>query len=246
MPRGAAPNGLAALRSPLSEQGEPAASRRRPWRIFGRVAAGVVVVIALIAGAEFLIAKPDAQAFATAVGGHKILKLADGSQIELNTDTQLRTSALSQEQLTATQTAGAPDRVKQAPNLTFSKTNFSGYNIQIRGIDTQAISVTTDPAVAVAFNGDVFYNKYQNYRIPQIADRTSINLNFNADVKGIEVESTWEPVPGLRFNFAGGYESTRLAGDRSDGSHSGTRRLACDQAVLHRDVKLHPPHLCRQ
>ncbi len=25
------------------------------------------------------------------------------------------------------------------------------------------------------------------------------------------MESTWEPIPGLRFNFAGGYENTRLA-----------------------------------
>src|SRR6185437_7219507 len=56
-------------------------------------------------------------------------------------------TALSQEQLTATQTAGDPDLVKQVPNLTFTKTNFSGYSINIRGIGTQAISVTTDPAV---------------------------------------------------------------------------------------------------
>src|SRR6185437_7389813 len=49
-------------------------------------------------------------------------------------------TALSQEQLTATQTAGGPDLVKQVPNLTFTKTNFSGYSIQIRGIGTQAIS----------------------------------------------------------------------------------------------------------
>ncbi len=34
-------------------------------------------------------------------------------------------TALSQEQLTATQTAGGPDLVKQVPNLTFSKTNFT-------------------------------------------------------------------------------------------------------------------------
>ncbi len=36
-------------------------------------------------------------------------------------------TALSQEQLTATQTAGGPDLVKQVPNLTFTKTNFTGY-----------------------------------------------------------------------------------------------------------------------
>lgn len=69
-------------------------------------------------------------------------------------------TALSQEQLTSTQTAGGPDLVKQVPNLTFTKTNFSGYSIQIRGIGTQAISVTTDPAVAVAFNDIPFIRNH--------------------------------------------------------------------------------------
>jgi outer membrane receptor protein involved in Fe transport len=69
-------------------------------------------------------------------------------------------TALSQEQLTATQTAGGPDLVKQVPNLTFTKTNFSGYSIQIRGIGTQAISVTTDPAVAVALNDMPFIRNH--------------------------------------------------------------------------------------
>ncbi|HUJ03755.1 MAG TPA: hypothetical protein VLW75_08975, partial [Rhizomicrobium sp.] len=50
-------------------------------------------------------------------------------------------TALSQEQLTSRQIAGGPDLVKEVPNLTFTKTNFSGYSIQIRGIGTQAISV---------------------------------------------------------------------------------------------------------
>ncbi len=69
-------------------------------------------------------------------------------------------TALSQEQLTSTQTAGGPDLVKQVPNLTFSKTNFSGYSITIRGIGTQAISVTTDPAVAVALNDIPFIRNH--------------------------------------------------------------------------------------
>jgi outer membrane receptor protein involved in Fe transport len=69
-------------------------------------------------------------------------------------------TALSQEQLTATQTAGGPDLVKQVPNLTFTKTNFTGYSINIRGIGTQAISVTTDPAVAVALNDMPFIRNH--------------------------------------------------------------------------------------
>jgi outer membrane receptor protein involved in Fe transport len=64
---------------------------------------------------------------------------------------------------------------------------------------------------AITFNGDVFYYDYKGYQISQIVDRTSVNLNFNAAVKGAELEANWEPVPGLKFNFAGGYEDTRLA-----------------------------------
>jgi len=63
---------------------------------------------------------------------------------------------------------------------------------------------------AMTFNGDVFYYKYQNYQISEIVDRTSVNLNFNSTVKGAEVEATWEPIVGLRFNFAGGYEDATL------------------------------------
>ena len=64
---------------------------------------------------------------------------------------------------------------------------------------------------AMTLNGDVFYYDYKDYQISEIVDRTAINLNFNATVKGAELESTWEPIPGLRFNFAGGYEDTRIA-----------------------------------
>ena len=63
---------------------------------------------------------------------------------------------------------------------------------------------------AMTLNGDVFYYDYKGYQISQIVDRTSVNLNFNATVRGAEIESTWEPIAGLRFNFAGGYENATL------------------------------------
>src|SRR6185312_4460318 len=69
-------------------------------------------------------------------------------------------TALNQEQLTSQQIAGGPDLIKSVPNLTFTKTNFTGYSIQIRGIGTKAISVTTDPAVAVAFNDTPFIRNH--------------------------------------------------------------------------------------
>ena len=71
-------------------------------------------------------------------------------------DVPISMTALSQEDLTTRQVAGGPDLITQAPNITFSKTNFTGYTIQIRGIGTQAVSATTDPAVAIAFNNTPF------------------------------------------------------------------------------------------
>jgi iron complex outermembrane recepter protein len=64
---------------------------------------------------------------------------------------------------------------------------------------------------ALTLNGDVFYYNYKNYQISRIVDRTSINDNFNAHVKGAELETTWEAAPGLKFSFAGGYEDARAA-----------------------------------
>ncbi len=71
-------------------------------------------------------------------------------------DVPIAISAFSQEDLTRSQVAGGPDLMTQVPNMTFTKTNFSSYSIQLRGIGTQAISATTDPAVAVAFNNTPF------------------------------------------------------------------------------------------
>jgi iron complex outermembrane receptor protein len=71
-------------------------------------------------------------------------------------DVPIAMSAFSQEDLTERQVAGGPDLITQIPNMSFTKTNFTSYSIQIRGIGTQAISATTDPAVAVAFNNTPF------------------------------------------------------------------------------------------
>ncbi len=71
-------------------------------------------------------------------------------------DVPIAISAFTQEDLTRSQIAGGPDLITQVPNMTFTKTNFSSYSVQLRGIGTQAISATTDPAVAVAFNNTPF------------------------------------------------------------------------------------------
>jgi len=62
----------------------------------------------------------------------------------------------------------------------------------------------------LTLNGDVFYYDYKNYQISKIVDRTAINDNYNARVMGSEITADWEPAPGLKFAFAGGYEDTRI------------------------------------
>ena len=80
-------------------------------------------------------------------------------------------------------------------------------------------------------------------------DRTAINQNFDAHVKGAEVEATWEPLPGLRFNASGGYEDARAANgekaidlmDRTAGNHGLDGRAPVPDAGL----ELHLAGLCR-
>ncbi len=130
-------------------------------------------------------------------------------------------TALSQEQLTATQTAGGPDLVKQVPNLTFTKTNFTGYSIQIRGIGTQAISVTTDPAVAVAFNDIPFIRNH--FFEQEFYDVSSVDIlrgpqgtlygrNATAGVVNLISAKPTDQLEGLVSADVGNYESRRLEG----------------------------------
>ncbi len=67
-------------------------------------------------------------------------------------ETPMSVSAFTQESLEAQKIDGGPDLLRAIPNVTFSKSNFSGYNFSIRGVGTKAVSATTDPGVAVAFN----------------------------------------------------------------------------------------------
>jgi outer membrane receptor protein involved in Fe transport len=101
---------------------------------------------------------PAPQSGSAASGGAEVEALIVTAQKreEDIQDVPIAISAFSQEDLTRSQIAGGPDLITQVPNMTFTKTNFSSYSIQLRGIGTQAISATTDPAVAVAFNNTPF------------------------------------------------------------------------------------------
>jgi len=80
---------LAALR-PLKSQSAGDAPGGRSWRKPVRIAAAIAILGVMGAlGANFLIT-PNGKLYATPLGGRKVLTLADGSQIELNTNTALR------------------------------------------------------------------------------------------------------------------------------------------------------------
>lgn len=55
-----------------------------------RIAAALIVLSAIGISAAQYLSKPDGTAYATGVGGRKTITLADGTRIELNTDTSLR------------------------------------------------------------------------------------------------------------------------------------------------------------
>ena len=80
---------LTALR-PLAPQTTPAlpGSSRRTTIL--KAAAALVLFAGAGGIVSFLLSGPRTQTYATPVGGHKSIELADGSRIELNTDTVLR------------------------------------------------------------------------------------------------------------------------------------------------------------
>jgi transmembrane sensor len=80
---------LAALRpgAPKASFGE---RRRWLWPIIAKAAGVAAAIVILGIGALWAIHGPRERVYATAVGEREIITLADGSQIELNTDTVLR------------------------------------------------------------------------------------------------------------------------------------------------------------
>jgi transmembrane sensor len=81
---------LAALRRPMMDRRPQQAAPRKPWMMFA--AAAALVLLAVGAGVwGYRSLAPDGRTFATPVGGHMTVRLADGSVIELNTYTVLNT-----------------------------------------------------------------------------------------------------------------------------------------------------------
>lgn len=78
---------LKALRQPMRQT--PAGSQKF-WPKRVRAIAAVTLIAVAAAGSLHYLAKSDAEEITTALGGHKVVMLADGSRIELNTSSTIR------------------------------------------------------------------------------------------------------------------------------------------------------------
>jgi outer membrane receptor protein involved in Fe transport len=68
---------------------------------------------------------------------------------------------------------------------------------------------------SMVLNGTAFAYDYQGYQVSKIQNRTSINENIDAKIKGLELESIWGPMRALRFNVNVGYLDTEITGGQS-------------------------------
>lgn len=73
-------------------------------------------------------------------------------------DTAIAVSAFDQDSLDREQINTVSDMQLSVPNLSFTKGNFTGSNVRIRGIGNDAIATTSDSGTAINFNGAYLQN----------------------------------------------------------------------------------------
>ncbi len=95
---------------------------------------------------------PVAASAATELRGEAEIIVTAQKKEEKIIDVPIAMTALSADALDDRKIEGGSELLRAIPNVNFSKSNFSMYNISIRGIGTKAISASSDPAVAVSFN----------------------------------------------------------------------------------------------
>ena len=67
----------------------------------------------------------------------------------------------------------------------------------------------------MVLNATAFYYDYKDYQVSQITDRTSFNENFDAEVWGLELETTWQVTDRFRLDANVGYLKTRIGDGES-------------------------------
>jgi iron complex outermembrane receptor protein len=166
-------------------------------------------------------ARRAAPALAPAQAGVETVVVTAQHKSENIQQVPIAVTALSQQQLTERQIAGGPDLLRDVPNMNFGKTNFSGYSIELRGIGTQAISVTTDPAVAVAFNDIPFIRNHffeqeffdlQDVEVLRGPQGTLYGRNATAGVVNLKSALPTDSYEAMLSADLGNYSNRRLEG----------------------------------
>lgn len=137
-------------------------------------------------------------------------------------DVPISVSAFTAKSLDEQKIEGGSELVRAVPNVSFSKTNFASYNFSIRGIGTKALSVTSDPAVAISFNNTpmirnrLFEQEYFDVERVEVLRGPQGTLYGRNATGGVVNMITVKPKLGL-FEAAakgevGNYDTTRLSG----------------------------------
>lgn len=120
-----------------------------------------VLTLALWPALSAYAAPPDAPVpaeEATGHAGHRTTTLDSVNvtaqkRVERIQDVPIAISVFSAQALDDLKIDSGGELLRATPNVNFSKSNFASYNFSIRGIGTKALSVASDPAVAISFNG---------------------------------------------------------------------------------------------
>ncbi len=67
----------------------------------------------------------------------------------------------------------------------------------------------------MTLNLTAFYYDYQGYQVSKIVNRASTNENIDAKIKGVELETVWQPLQGLRLNAQIGWLDTEISSGSS-------------------------------
>jgi transmembrane sensor len=108
---------LAALRTPPSSP-TGSTKNKRNWSLIGRSVAGLSLL--LVAGvAAMILLQPGPKTYSTPIGGRETVALADGSSVDLNTDTILRADLSRGRRTVEVEQGEAYFRVKHDTNSPF-------------------------------------------------------------------------------------------------------------------------------
>jgi transmembrane sensor len=90
--------------------------------MISKISAAVLAIAIVGAAADYLFSRPGDKIYSTPVGGHMAIKLADGSNVELNTDTVLRAEVTNRERSVTLVKGEAYFQIQHDPDHPFSVT----------------------------------------------------------------------------------------------------------------------------